>query len=752
MSDAQILPARDFSHFVSSSDGVSHLTLAVEGIACAGCISRIEKAVASLPGVSEARVNFTTRRLSITGVEAGLGPSIGLEPSGIIDALERLGYRAYPFDPGRAGDEDARRGKWLLMCLAVAGFGAMNIMLLSVSVWSGNASDITTETRDLFHWLSALIAMPVAAYAGQPFFQSAFAALKARRVNMDVPISLGITLALGMSLVETIQHAEHAYFDSAVMLIFFLLCGRYLDHAMRGKTRSVAGNLAALKAETARRIGPSGEALVVPVAVLQTGDRIMVLAGERVPADGILRSGKSRLDDSLITGETSLRSVATGAQLYAGSLNVAGAIEMEVVAAGQGTLLEEVERLLERAFAAKSRYVQLADRAAGYYAPVVHTAAVLTAVGWLVAGASVHDAIIIAVSVLIITCPCALALAVPAVQVVAAGQLFRAGVFLNAGDAIERFADTDTIVFDKTGTLTLPEGRIANASEVDPDTLERAARLALASRHPLAVALAREARERRPFQETSESKGEGIRAIVDGGEARLGSLEFCGLAASVRAHPASTQSLIAFRRGTEVAIFEMRQTLRPDAEATLLRLTQMGLQIHIVSGDRDAAVEPIARRLGVASWHAGMRPAAKVAFLDELKASGRRVLMVGDGINDVAALASAHASLAPISAADISQAQADAVFLGDSLAPVAITLSMARRAKRAMVQNLALAVIYNAIAVPVAMAGFVTPLIAAAAMSGSSILVTLNALRLRRMPRAAVAASKDAPQAVAVRS
>lgn len=745
MSDVQGLAARDFSHFVSSTDGVAHLTLAVEGINCAGCIGRIEKAVASLPGVQEARVNFTTRRLSVTGVGAGLDPSI------VIDSLERLGYRAYPFDPGRAGDDDARRGKWLLMCLAVAGFGAMNVMLLSVSVWSGNASDITTETRDLFHWLSALIALPVAAYAGQPFFQSAFAALKARRVNMDVPISLGIILALGMSLVETIQHAQHAYFDSAVMLIFFLLCGRYLDHAMRGRTRSVAGNLAALKAETARRIGPSGEALVVPVAILQGGDRIMVLVGERVPADGILRSGKSRLDDSLITGETSLRSVTAGAQLYAGSLNVAGAIEMEVVAAGQGTLLEEVERLLERAFAAKSRYVQLADRAARYYAPVVHTAAALTAVGWLIGGASVHDAIIIAVSVLIITCPCALALAVPAVQVVAAGQLFRAGVFLNAGDAIERFADTDTIVFDKTGTLTLPEGRIANASEVDPDTLERAARLALASRHPLAVALAHEAGERRPYQETSESKGEGVRAMVDGVEARLGSLEFCGLATNVRTHPAGAQSLIAFRRGAEAAIFEMRQSLRPDAEATLLRLTKMGLQIHILSGDREAAVEPIARMLGVASWHAGVRPPAKVAFLDELKANGRRVLMVGDGINDVAALASAHASLAPISAADISKAQADAVFLGDSLAPVAITLSMARRAKQAMVQNLALAVAYNVIAVPVAMAGLVTPLLAAAAMSGSSILVTLNALRLRRMPRAAAAAAKDVPRAVAVR-
>lgn len=429
-----------------------------------------------------------------------------------------------------------------------------------------------------------------------------------------------------------------------------------------------------------------------------------------------------------------------------------GAIEMDVVAAGQGTLLDEMERLLERAFAAKSRYIQLADRAARYYAPVVHTAAALTAVGWLIAGASLHDAVIIAISVLIITCPCALALAVPAVQVVAAGRLFRAGILLNAGDAIERFAEIDTVVFDKTGTLTLPQGGVVHGCDIDPVTRERAARLALASRHPLAVALAREARDKRPFPETREDKGEGVSAMIDGVVARLGSLAFCGLDATVVLHPANARSMIAFRRGDETAIFEVGQSLRPEAEATLTQLKRMGLHVHVLSGDRRGAVAPIAERLGVASWHAGVHPAAKVAFLEELKARGHRVLMIGDGINDVAALASAHASLAPISAADVSQAQSDAVFLGDSLAPVVLTLRTARRARAAMRQNLALAIVYNVIAVPVAMAGLVTPLIAAAAMSGSSILVTLNALRLRRTPRTAQAASEDgAARAIMVR-
>ena len=323
----------------------------------------------------------------------------------------------------------------------------------------------------------------------------------------------------------------------------------------------------------------------------------------------------------------------------------------------------------------------------------------------------------------------------PAVQVVAAGQLFRAGVFLNAGDAIERLADVDTVVFDKTGTLTLPEGRVVNASEVPPRPwnaprgLRSQAGIRWRSRLPVKRTI------EGLFAETTESRGEGVRAIIDGVEARLGSLSFCGLA---DAGPIASGRLAdrVPARAPRRPCSRCGRLCDRDAEATLRRLVQMGLAVHIVSGDRTEAVEPIAKRLGVASWFAGVRPAGKVAFLEELKANGHRVLMIGDGINDVAALAAAHASLAPISAADISQAQSDAVFLGDSLAPVALTLRTARRAKAAMRQNLALAVVYNAIAVPVAMAGFVTPLIAAAAMSGSSILVTLNALRLRRTPRA----------------
>jgi Cu2+-exporting ATPase len=706
-----------------AGDGTLGMDVAVEGIACGGCIARIEGAVKRLPGVTEARLNFTNRRLHVAWSDGVI------KPAQILRTLEGIGYRGHPFVLLRAEQEEAAEARRLLRCLAVAGFAAMNIMLLSVSVWSGNVTDITPETRDFFHWASALIALPAAAYAGRPFFASAWQALRARSLNMNVPISLGVILALGMSVVETARHAEHAYYDSAIMLLFFLLVGRTLDHAMRRKTRAVAGNLAALKGETARRF--AGDELVsVPAAALNAGDRVLVRPGERVPADGVVLAGYSQIDECLITGETARRKVVAGATVYAGSMNYSGALTLQVTTAGGAALIDEIERLLEKAASAKSRAMRLADRAARVYAPMVHATAALTAVGWLLAGASIHDAVVTAIAVLIITCPCALALAIPVVQVVASGALFRAGVILNAGDAIERLAEADTVIFDKTGTLTLPEPRVVNAAAIDPELLQKASRLALSSRHPLAVALAREAAIATPFDGAVEEPGQGVRATIDGVEARLGSAEFCGVTET--SAPAPGMSSIIFCHGGRSTTIAISQKLRPDAVAVMKSLGRLGLDLRILSGDRNDAVAPIAQALGIVHWQGELKPADKIAIIEALKRQGRRVLMVGDGLNDAPALATAYVSLSPIAAADVTQAQADAVFLGERLAPVVEAIAIARRARRLMSGNLWLAAIYNAIAVPVAIAGAVTPLIAALAMSGSSILVTLNALRAYR--------------------
>ncbi len=720
-------PAIDLSAFVETAPSGEHrLDLAVEGITCAACIGDIERGLAPLPGLGSARVNYTHHRLTLTWGETAF------DPTAAVTRLARLGYKAHPFRPSRQEEIEAAESRDLLRRLAVAGFAAMNIMLLSVSVWSGNVTDIGDETRDLFHWLSALIALPSAAYAGRPFFVNALRALRNRSMTMDVPISLGVILALGLSLYETIHSAHHAYFDSAVMLLFFLLLGRVLDQLMRRRTRAVADNLMAMRGETAVLLGPEG-AREVPVRAVRPGDSVLVRPGDRMAVDGVVIEGTSEIDASLVTGETAREPVAAGTQVYAGTLNVSGALTVRATAPAEASLIAEVNRLVANAAEARSRYLRLADRAARIYSPVVHVAALFTCIGWLVAGATLHQSLVIAIAVLIITCPCALALAVPATQVVAAGSLFKAGVLLQSPEAVERIAACDTVVFDKTGTLTLPEPRIGSRERHDPALLAAAARLALSSRHPLAVALASEARGAAPFVGVEERAGEGVIATVEGVEARLGSPAFCGLddeAASIlAADPEATA--IAFRLGDRGEVFALRQSLRPDAREAVDSLRKSGFRLMILSGDREGPVAAAAAALGIAERRSRCMPAEKIAALDALKAEGRKVLMVGDGLNDAPALAAAWASISPVTAAHVAQASADALFMGEKLAPVVAAVSIARRALAIMRQNLGIAVVYNLIAVPLAMAGHVTPLIAAAAMSGSSVIVTVNALRAR---------------------
>jgi len=717
---------RDFSVFVrKTGDGLAAMDLAVEGIHCAACMRAIEKGLGAEPGLKTARVNLGNRRVRVEWNPAQL------TPGRILDKLDAIGFKAYPFSADRLENAEKREEKRLLVCLGVAGFAAMNIMLLSVSVWAGNASDITPETRDFFHWLSALIAIPAALYAGQPFFESAIRALKARAVNMDVPISLGVTLALGMSVVETLNHAEHAYFDSAVMLLFFLLVGRVLEQSMRRRTRAVATNLAALKSEVAQKLMPDGSITTLPIAAISPGDLVLVRAGERVSVDGVIEAGQSEIDASLVTGETRPLIAAPGAEVYAGTLNLLGALTIRVRAAEAGTLLAEVQTLLQRATETRSVYVQLADRAARLYAPVVHVTALLMFLGWLAMGIGWHDALIIAITVLIITCPCALGLAIPAVQVVAAGALFKNRVLLNSGDVLERLASVDTVVFDKTGTLTLPEASILNIGDIAPEMVALAGRLALTSRHPLAQALAKASGADIPLPEAREEAGTGVFAIYNGLPAFLGKPEAAGLGAEAQGMLAAcpSASLIALTWGDQTALFALGQALRPDAATTIARLKAAGYAIEILSGDHAAAVKVAAEALGIKTYTSGLKPAEKIARLAALKAEGHATLMVGDGLNDAPALAAATVSLSPIEATHVAQAAADAVFIGAGLAPVAAALMVGRRAKAMMLQNLWLAVLYNAIAVPVAILGFVTPLIAALAMSGSSVIVTLNALR-----------------------
>ena len=695
--------------------GLRQTDLSVPGVHCGACMTNIETALGKLDGVEQARVNLSTKRVSIRWREDASAPPI-------TEALGKLGYESHLFEQG--ADEKDETLAELIRGLGIAGFAAANIMLLSVSVWSG-ASD---ATRDLFHWLSALIALPALAYSGRIFFRSAWGALRNGRTNMDVPISIGVLLAYGMSLYETANHGPHAYFDASASLLFFLLIGRTLDHVMRERARVAVKGLARLAARGATVLLPDGTSAYVPVSDIKPGTHIVLSAGERVPVDAKVLKGRSELDCAIVSGESDPVAVESGAELRAGTLNLTGPLIIEATAAAQDSFLAEMMRLMEAAESGRGGYRRIADRAASLYAPVVHLTAFLAFVGWMIAAGNWHQAITIAIAVLIITCPCALGLAVPIVQVAAARRLFENGIMVKDGSAMERLAEIDTVVFDKTGTLTLGMPRLVNANKIPPEMLSLAGAMALHSRHPVSRALAEAggaaATRQWSFDSVEEVPGFGL-------QARLGSDVYrLGRAPWALGKEGSIGGTVLSKNGSGVAEFAFDDRPRAGAAAAVAALRDLGLAVEIVSGDRPDAVATVASALGIERFSARVLPSGKVDRLTALKAEGRKVLMVGDGLNDAPALAAAHVSMAPASAADIGRAAADFVFLRESLSAIPLTLATSRRANRLIRQNLVLAVVYNTIAVPIALLGYVTPLVAALAMSLSSVIVIANGLRL----------------------
>ncbi|MBN2907602.1 MAG: cadmium-translocating P-type ATPase [Rhodobacteraceae bacterium] len=698
----------------------AHLFLSLPTIHCAGCMSAVERALAATPGVHGARVNLTLKRVAVEAAP-------DLTAADLIPVLERIGYEAHELDPGViAATATDKAGRDILMRIAVSGFAMMNVMLLSVAVWSGAAD----ATRDMFHWISAAIALPAIAFAGQPFFRNAVSVLKHGRLNMDVPISLAITLAAGMSLYETAQHGQHAYFDAALSLTFFLLAGRYLDHRTRAVARSAAEELAALEVPRALRRAADGTEETVPIAQIAVGDTVLVKPGARVPVDGLIAEGQSEIDRSLLTGETLPAYAGPGMALSAGEVNLTGPLAVTVTAAGQDSSLHRMADLVAIAESSKNRYTSLADRAARIYAPGVHLLSLVAFLGWLwVSGGDVRLALNIAVAVLIITCPCALGLAVPAVTTAASGRLFKRGMLIKDGTALERLAEVDTVVFDKTGTLTLGRPDPINIGDHPRRELEIALALASASDHPLARALAEGARAAgihpAALTEVHEVPGHGV-------EGRLGdqTVRF-GRAAWVGAVPgAVTAAWLRVGQGRPIA-FEFADHLRPGAQQAVAELRARGLAVRLISGDAQGPVADLAARLGITDWTAEALPQDKAAAVQALSDGGARVLMVGDGLNDTAALAAAHVSISPATALDAARVASDIVLLGTDLAPLGAAVTTARKATRRIHENFAISAGYNLIAVPIALMGLATPLAAALAMSASSITVSLNALRLR---------------------
>jgi len=687
--------------------------LVVPGMHCAGCMGKVERELSALPGVAKARVNLSAKQVSVAH-EAGVAlPDL-------VGALAKIGFPAQVRAEDLAPPPSAV--KPLLAPVAVAGFACMNVMLLSVSIWSGAEG----ATRDLFHLLSAAIGVPAILYSGRVFFASAWGALKHGRTNMDVPISIGVTLATGLSLYESLTHGEEAWFDGTLMLLLFLLTGRVLDAMMRDRARAGVDSLLRQAAPGAMVV-TKGEVAWVASRDLLPGMVMRVASGERLAADGEIANGASRFDRSLLTGESAPVPGVAGDAVHAGMMNIDAPVDVRVTAAGADTTLAEIARLMDAAGQHRSAYVRIADRASRLYAPAVHTLAALSFAGWMMAGAGVYVSLKIAIAVLIITCPCALGLAVPVAQVVACGALMRGGVMVKDGGALERMAQVDRALLDKTGTLTmgrpLPDPALVAALPADAAGVALA--LASHSRHPLSRALveALAARDMRAAEisDVREVAGEGVWGIWQGQAVALrrpGAGEQGGGMVSVLDIAGQPARLITFA-----------DRLRPDSAAALDWLRELGVEPSILSGDNAQAVAQVARETGMTA-QASASPADKQEAIARLQGAGHRVMMAGDGLNDGPALAAADASIAPGAASDVGRQAADFVFLSESLLAIPRTIAGSRATMRVVKQNFVLAIGYNVLAVPLAIMGVVTPLLAAVAMSTSSLIVIGNSLRL----------------------
>ena len=691
------------------------LLLALPNIHCAGCIKGVEGALSAIPGVASARVNLSRRT-------AAVAADTRVEPEALIDALARAGHQAVEMNAqaiSQSGDQTTRR---LLIYVAIAGFAMMNVMLLSVSVWAG----ADAAMRDFLHWISAAIALPTLAIVGQPFYSSAFSALRAGRLNMDVPISLALILAAGLSLNETIMGGPEAYFDAALSLAFFLLVGRYLERRARHLARSAASDLAALETPFAFLLTEQGPQKT-PIEQIRVGDTLLVPAGERCPVDAIAGEGGGVFDISHLTGESQPLRAKQGDEVAAGALCLGGAAAVTASAVGADTSLRRMLRLVEVAERGDGRYATLSDRAAQIYAPGVHLIALLTLIGWVWQTGDIRQAILVAVATLIITCPCALGLAAPTVAAAAMSRAFRSGVLLKSGSALERLAEVDAVVLDKTGTIEAPEPAIE--TPISDDDLGLACAVAQGSRHPFSRALLAEAARRKltvgPAANLKENAGAGLSGLVEGRPVRLGSADLVGAAPG---EGMETWLQIEDRPPQRIAF---ASAPRDGAAAMVRDLKAAGLDVRLLSGDRPEAVRACAERLDIPQWIAAATPEDKLRLLKNLGDEGRKVLMIGDGINDVGAMASAHVSAAMASGLEAARSRADVVLMRSDLGNVAPLIRTARAARRRTLENFGVAATYNAIAIPIAVAGYASPLAAALAMSTSSILVALNALRVR---------------------
>jgi len=709
-------------------------SLILEGIVCAACVWLNERHVKALPGVLDFAVNYSTHRARVRW------DNRRIRLSEILEAISAIGYHAHPFDPGRQEQLYKQERRQALRRLAVAGLGMMQVMMLAVALYAGADEGMTEGLRSFLRWVSLLITVPVILYSARTFFTSAWRDMKRHQLGMDVPVSLAIGAAFLASAWSTLRGTGEIYFDSVTMFTFFLLAGRFLEMGARHRAGQAAEELVKLLPATAARLTEAGEERV-PVTDLASGDRVLVRPGESVPADGRVVDGRSSVDESLLTGESLPQTRKQGDLLVGGTVNTESPLIMEIEQVGEATVLSAIVRLLDRAQTEKPSVARTADRVAGWFVGGLLLVATAVATWWWL-----HDpehAFAVTLSVLVVTCPCALSLATPAAVTAATGALTRLGVLTTRGHALETLARASHVIFDKTGTLT--EGRL-RLERVEllgtvnrTDCLQFAAALEQHSEHPIARALCAETSDGLQAENVTAQAGLGIEGWIAGQCYRIGIPEFVlelqGEAKAAGKTGAEGQAgvLLGNDQGL-LAHFTFADRLRERAAESVRRLKNLGVEVELLSGDQTTTVQAVADELGIDQFQSRCRPEDKLARIHVLQQQGAVVAMVGDGVNDAPVLAGAQVSLAMGGGTQLAHASADMVLLSEQLPHLVTAIRASRRTLAVIRQNLAWALVYNVVALPLAAAGWIAPWMAAIGMSTSSLVVVINALRLRNLP------------------
>ncbi len=706
---------------ILDNNNLFRINLLVEGIHCSSCVWLIENTLRKDAKVKQAHINMSTRRLIIEwkGSESDL--------THLVEQIFALGYKLIPFTPQAAESEAKEKERDLLIRIGVSGAVNIAMMMIVYGVWAGNFDNSMGHyTRLITHILASLIAVPAIIYSGAPFFYSAFKALKAKRTNMDIPIAIGILGATFISIQETILGNSYTYYDAAIGLIFFLLIGRFLDLKSRNRAREFAHNLLLNQPKTIT-LDIDGKLKLLPLSKANIGDIAFVSVGERVPADGIIIEGDTEVDNSLITGESMPVALKVGGSVSCGTLNLGSPIKLRIKALADDTLLGEIIKLIEAAEQGRSRYVRVADQVSRYFTPVVLFLSITTFTLWyFIWHASFNTSLLNSIALLIITCPCALGLAVPVVQVLASSRLMAGGIIVKSPDALEKLSQINHIVFDKTGTLTEGRPQINNKELIDDKEFEVISSLASFSKHPLCKQIAS---NNLSFDNVEEIKGQGLTAKFKGEVVKLGSRSLCNVTGTSN----DFYLEMWYKRGEKTPTrLTFLDKLRPDVKETLQAFKELGIQIDILSGDRREAVAEVAKELGINNHQSGVSPKQKYEYLKSLADSGKKVLMVGDGLNDAAALKAAFISISPSTSLEITQTNSDIIFQGPKLMPIVESFKVSIKSTKLVKENFCLALLYNALTVPLAMLGYVNPIVAAVTMSTSSIIVVLNSLRVKR--------------------